>query len=304
MSMNKNSKNTTIAVIMLITSMSIFGTIGLLRSYINLSSSLIALSRAVIGSVFLLVIMLIKRSAPNFLSIKHNAPYLLISSLALGFNWVLLFEAYSYLSVASATLIYYLAPTLVIFVSIPLFKDTLSVKHIICAGASLVGMVLVSGVIESGFSINVTGILLALGAMLLYATVVILNRKSNSVPSFDRTFVQLVIASLVLLPYVLITDKTLFNGADGLSIGLLICAGIIHTGIAYVLYFASIGSLKSHTVAIFSYIDPTLAVILSFTVLGENFSIFSIIGAVLIIGASIICEVGKQNKKSQPPLNN
>ena len=302
--MKNANKNTALAVIMLITSMSIFGTIGLLRFYINLSSSLIALSRAVIGSVFLLVIMLIKRTKPNFLQIKKNAIPLLISSLALGFNWVLLFEAYSYLSVASATLIYYLAPTLVIFISVPLFKDKLSLKHIICAIVSLVGMVLVSGVIESGFSINFIGISLALGAMLLYATVVILNRKSNSVPSFDRTFVQLVIASLVLLPYVLITDKTLFYGANGLSIGLLVCAGIVHTGIAYVLYFASVGTLKSHTVAIFSYIDPTLAVILSFTALGEEFSIFSVIGAVLIIGASLISEIKKQNKNTQLPLNN
>lgn len=302
--MENKSKNTAIAVIMLITSMSIFGTIGLLREHIRLSSSLIALSRAVIGALFLLVVMLTKRKKPDFLQIKKNAIALVISSLALGFNWVLLFEAYSYLSVATATLIYYLAPTLVIFLSVPLFKDKLSIKHVLCAIVSLVGMVLVSGVVENGFSIDFTGILLALGAMLLYATVVILNRKSSSVPAFDRTFVQLVIASLVLLPYVIITDKTLFLGADGLSIGLLVCAGIVHTGIAYVLYFASVGALKSHTVAIFSYIDPTLAVILSFTVLGENFSIFSVIGAVLIIGASLVSEIKKQNKNAQPPLNN
>jgi RarD protein len=248
--------------------------------------------------------MLFRRKKPNFLQIKRNVLPLILSSLALGFNWVLLFEAYSYLSVASATLIYYLAPTLVIFLSVPLFKDKLTLKHIICAIVSLCGMVMVSGVLDSGISFNLTGVLLAFGAMCLYATVVILNRKSNSVPAFDRTFVQLVISSSILLPYVLITDKILFTSTNTLSIGLLICAGIVHTGIAYLLYFASVGSLKSHTVAFFSYIDPTLAVILSFTVLGENFSIFSIIGAVLIIGASIVSEVKIENKNSQPPLNN
>lgn len=302
--MKNKEKNTAVPVIMLILSMSIFGTIGLLRKYIVLSSSLIALSRAVIGAIFLLAVILIKRKKPDFVAIKRNIIPLLISSLALGFNWVLLFEAYSYLSVASATLIYYLAPTLVIFISAPLFKDKLSLKHIICAIVSLVGMVMVSGVMENGLSLNLVGLLLALGAMLLYATVVILNRKSSDVPPFDRTFFQLAISSVILLPYVLITDKTLFGGADGLSIGLLIVAGIVHTGIAYLLYFASVGSLKSHTVAFFSYIDPTLAVILSFTVLGEGFSIFSVIGAVLIIGASIVSEIKTQNKNTQSPLNN
>lgn len=302
--MENEKKKTAMPIIMLITSMCIFGTIGLLRKYILLSSSLVALSRAVIGALFLLAVILIKRKKPDFLAIKNNIVPLIVSSLALGFNWVLLFEAYSYLSVASATLIYYLAPTLVIFVSVPLFKDKLTLKHVICAVVSLVGMVLVSGVLDSGISFNLTGILLALGAMLLYTTVVILNRKSKDVPPFDRTFVQLVIASAVLLPYVLITDKTLFLYADGLSIGLLICAGIVHTGIAYLLYFASVGSLKSHTVAFFSYIDPTLAVILSFTVLNENFSVLSVIGAVLIIGSSIISELKREIKNTQELSNN
>jgi RarD protein len=302
--MKTTDKNTALAVIMLISSMLIFGTIGLLRKFILLSSALVALTRAVVGCVFLLSIMLIRRKKPDFLSLRRNVVPLVLSSLALGFNWVLLFEAYSYLSIASATLIYYFAPTLVILLSVPLFGDKLSVKHIICAGVSLVGMVLISGIIESTIQFSFVGILLALGAMLLYATVVLLNRKCSDVPAFDRTFVQLLVSSLVLLPYVLFTDKTLFYGASGLSIGLVIVAGIMHTGIAYLLYFASVGSLKSHTVAIFSYIDPTLAVILSFTVLGENFSIFSVIGAVLIIGASIVSETSKQNKNSQPPLNN
>lgn len=302
--MENKPKNTAISVIMLIASVSIFGTVGLLRKFIKLSSALVALSRSVIGSAFLFFIMLLLRKKPDFLSIKRNALPLLFSSLALGFNWVMLFESYAYISLASATLIYYLAPTLVVFLSVPLFGDKLSVKHIICALVSIVGIVMISGVLDKGVDFNLVGLLLSIGAMLLYATVVLLNRKCGDVPAFDRTFIQLVVSSLVLLPYVLITDQNLFYVADSLSLGLLVVVGIVHTGIAYLLYFTAVGKLKSHTVALFSYLDPTIAVILSFTVLGENFSVFSIVGAILIIGSSIVCESKKQNKKSQTPLNN
>jgi RarD protein len=302
--MKNPQKNTALPVIMLISSMCIYGTIGLIRKYIPLSSSLVALSRSVIGAVFLILAILIRRKKPDFAILKKNLLYLCVSSLALGFNWVLLFEAYSYLSVATATLIYYFAPTLVIFISAPLFGDKLSLKHILCAIVSLVGMVLISGITEQGFSLSITGILLSVGAMLLYATVVILNRKANEVDPFDRTAFQLSVSAIILLPYVLITDKTLFYGATTPTFLLLIVLGIVHTGLAYLLYFSSVGSLKSHTVAIFSYIDPTLAVILSFTVMQEGFSIFALIGAILIILSSIISEVKFKNKTLQSPTNN
>jgi drug/metabolite transporter (DMT)-like permease len=99
-------------------------------------------------------------------------------------------------------------------------------------------------------------------------------------------------------------DKTLFYGVSTPSILLLIVLGIVHTGIAYLLYFSSVGSLKSHTVAIFSYIDPSLAVILSFTVMQEGFSIPALIGAVLIIVSSVVSEVKFKNKTPQSPTNN
>ena len=302
--MKNQEKNTALPIIMLITSMCIYGTIGLVRKYIDLSSSLVALSRSVIGSLCLILALIIRRKKPDFATLKKNFVYLCISSLALGFNWVLLFEAYSYLSVATATLIYYFAPTLVIFISAPLFKDKISLKHGICAIISLVGMILISGITQEEFTLSLTGILLSVGAMLLYATVVVLNRKANEVAPLERTSFQLLVSAIILLPYVLLTDKTLFYGVSSPSILLLIVLGIVHTGIAYLMYFSSIGSLKSHTVAIFSYIDPTLAVILSFTVMQEGFSIPSLIGAILIILSSIVSEVKFKNKTLQSPTNN
>lgn len=295
--MKQSKFKSAMPIIMLIVAMCIYGSIGLVRKHVALSSSLIALSRSVIGAIFLIVALLLRKQQVDTNKIKKNFVYLVVSALALGFNWVFLFESYSYLSVATATLIYYFAPTLVIFVSVPLFKDKLSLKHILCAIISLVGMIFISGVLQSEFTLSVSGILLAVGAMLLYATVIVLNRKANEVPTLERTTMQLSVSAIILLPYTLLTDKTLFLGVDSTSIILLLVMGIVHTGIAYLLYFSAIGTLKSHTVAIFSYIDPTLAVILSFTVMQEGFSVFSLIGAILIILSSIVSQVNLKTNK-------
>lgn len=295
--MKQSKFKSALPIIMLIVAMCIYGSIGLVRKSVALSSSLIALSRSVIGAIFLIVALLLRKQKVDTTKIKKNFVYLVISALALGFNWVFLFESYSYLSVATATLIYYFAPTIVIFVSVPLFKDKLTLKHILCTIISLVGMIFISGVLQSEFTLSVSGILLAVGAMLLYATVIVLNRKANEVPTLERTTIQLSVSAIILLPYTLLTDKTLFLGVDSTSIILLLVMGIVHTGIAYLLYFSAIGTLKSHTVAIFSYIDPTLAVILSFTVMQEGFSVFSLIGAVMIIISSVLSQVNLKTNK-------
>lgn len=295
--MKQSKFKSALPIIMLIVAMCIYGSIGLVRKSVALSSSLIALSRSVIGAIFLIVALLLRKQKVDINKIKKNFVYLVISALALGFNWVFLFESYSYLSVATATLIYYFAPTIVIFVSVPLFKDKLTLKHILCAIISLVGMIFISGVLQSEFTLSISGILFAVGAMLLYATVIVLNRKANEVPTLERTTIQLSVSAIILLPYTLLTDKILFLGVDSTSIILLLVMGIVHTGIAYLLYFSAIGALKSHTVAIFSYIDPTLAVILSFTVIQEGFSVFSLIGAILIILSSIVSQVNLKTNK-------
>lgn len=276
--------------LLLIGAMAIFGTIGLLRRYIDLPSSFIALARAVIGTLFLLGIVVLGKKKPDWTGIRENALPLLLSGVFLGFNWVFLFESYRYTSVATATLCYYMAPILVILVS-PLLKETLSPRKLLCVGAALVGMVLVSGVADSGFdSRNLPGILFGLAAAVFYACVMLLNKKIRLSSAYDKTVVQLAVAATVLLPYVLLTEDLSAAVFTPVSTALLVTAGILHTGIAYALYFGAIGRLKAQTVALYSYIDPVLAIVTSAAVLGESMTVFSAVGAVLILGAAFLSE--------------
>ena len=276
----------------LILSMCIFGTIGILRRYIPLSSSLVALVRGIIGSVFLMMVLLISKKSLDKQALRKNLPMLSLSGAAIGFNWILLFEAYNYTSVATATLCYYLAPILMILASPMVLKERLTKKSILCTVTALVGMVLVSGITETGFSglSELKGILLGIGAAVLYAGVILMNKKISGIPSYDKTILQLATASAALLPYVLLTEDLSVISLTPVAVLLLLVAGIIHTGFAYWLYFGSMNDLPSHTVALLSYMDPILAILLSVVLLREPMSLSAAIGAVLILGAAYISE--------------
>ena len=104
----------------LIAAMTVFGTIGIIRRLIPLPSGAVALTRAVIGALFLVAFLLVRRQKPSGSAIRRNLVPLGVSGVFLGFNWVLLFEAYKYTSVAVATLSYYMAPILLVLAA-PLF---------------------------------------------------------------------------------------------------------------------------------------------------------------------------------------
>ena len=277
---------------MLVAAMCIFGTIGILRRYIPLPSSLIAMVRGFIGAAFLLTAVLIRGQKPDIRVIRKNLFMLVLSGAAIGFNWIFLFEAYCYTTVATATLCYYLAPVLVILLSPLVLKEKLTLRGAICALVALVGMVPVSGVLNAGFSgvTELKGILFGLAAALLYACVILMNKKMTGIAASDKTMCQLFAAAIVLLPYVLLTEDIGAFTFSPLSVGLLVTAGILHTGIAYRLYFGAMGDLKAQTTALFSYLDPILAIVLSALVLQEPMGIPSIIGAVMILGAAFVSE--------------
>lgn len=277
---------------MLIVSMCIFGTIGIVRKYIPYPSSFVALIRGIIGTVFLLAVVAFSQKKLDSAAIRRNALLLLLSGAAIGFNWIFLFEAYNYTSVATATLCYYLAPILVILASPIVLKEKLTGKKAICAAVALFGMVLVSGVTETGFGgiFELKGVLFGIAAAVLYASVILMNKKIQAIGAYDKTISQLGMASIVLLPYVLLTEDLSTYSFTALPLVLLGVAGVVHTGIAYWLYFGSMGNLKAQTVALYSYMDPILAIVLSMLVLKEPMTLSAGIGAVMILGAAFVSE--------------
>lgn len=291
--MNQNAKK---PLLMLMTSMFIFGTIGIFRKQIPFSSGMLAFSRGVIGTVFLLLLTKVRRRHFNPNGAK-TVLWLAASGVAMGFNWILLFEAYRYTTVSVATLCYYMEPAFVTLASALLLKEKLTAKSGICTVTALAGMLLVSGVTRgAAFSSGeYRGVLMGLGAAVLYSTVVLMNKKAAGVDAYEKCIIQLSAAAVIMIPYLLLTeDISAITFSPG-SILCLLLLGIVHTGIAYALYFGSMDGLKAQTIAIFSYIDPVVALILSALLLAERMSMLQMGGAVLILGSAVLSELQKKS---------
>ncbi len=283
--------------LMLIASMTIFGTLGLFVRNISVSSGELALYRAVLAALLIVVFLIVTKQKIPFSNIKKEIPLLLASGVAMGINWILLFEAYKYTTVSAATLSYYFAPVIVTVLCPIIFREKLTVKQLLCFVMSTLGLVMIIGIGDLNGGNDVTGILFGLGAAVFYATVVLLNKFIKNVEGIHRTFLQFLSAIVILIPYVMMTGGiTLWSLNTTGWINLLI-VGLIHTGVTYCMYFSSLKELPGQKAAILSYIDPLVAVLISVTILGETMTLWQVIGGIFILGFTLWNEISPVSKR-------
>lgn len=283
--------------LMLIASMVIFGTLGPFVRNIPVASGELALYRAVLAALLIGAFLLLTRQKIPFAAIRREVPLLLISGMAMGINWILLFEAYKYTTVSVATLSYYFAPVIVTVVCPILFKEKLTGRQILCFVMSTLGLVLITGIGEVGGGRGMIGILFGLGAAVFYAAVILLNKFIRNVEGIHRTFLQFLAAIVILLPYVLMTGGVTLGGMNAVGWANLLIVGLVHTGLTYCMYFSSLKELPGQKAAILSYIDPLVAVLISVTVLGETMTAQQAIGGVLILGFTLWNEIAPGSGK-------
>ncbi|WP_370838729.1 DMT family transporter [Intestinibacter bartlettii] len=295
------------ATIKVLIAMLLWGSLGVFVKNISLDSVEIAFFRGIIGSVFLGIVLLIrmqnnkKLEENNKLEDENKKPgkkgiiILIISGMAIGLNWVFLFNSYNYITVANATIVYYLAPVIVIFVSPIFLKEKLTLKKVLSVICAMIGLVLIVRTGSSNGNVNLTqGIINAFAAACLYASVIILNKFIKNVDDYTKTFIQLFMASMVLLPWVIFRNNILFDSPK--SIILIAILGIAHTGIAYCLYFSAMKELKAQSIAILGYLDPVSSVVFSIFLLKEPFFVYQLIGGVIILASAIIAEKNPKPK--------
>ena len=283
---------------MLIASMFIFGTLGPFVRNIAISSGELALCRAILAAVLIGLFLLATKQKIPFGQIKKELLLLLFSGMAMGVNWILLFEAYKYTTVSVATLSYYFAPVIVTAVCPLLFREKLTGRQILCFVMSTLGLVFITVTEDlSGGGSDLTGIAFGLGAAVFYAAVILLNKFIKNVEGIHRTFLQFLAAIVVLLPYVLLTGGFHLGSLDGLGWGCLLVVGLVHTGVTYCLYFSSLKELPGQKAALLSYLDPLVAVLVSVLVLGEQMTALQAVGGLLILGFTLWNEVAPQKQR-------
>ncbi|MBQ4575100.1 MAG: EamA family transporter [Clostridia bacterium] len=286
------------ARVMLIVSMIVFGTLGPFVRNISVSSGELALYRAILAAILIALYLMVTKQKIPFGKFKKEIPFLLTSGIAMGINWILLFEAYKYTTVSAATLSYYFAPVIVTAVCPIIFRERLTVKQIICFVMSTLGLVMITGIGDVGKSgTDLVGILFGLGAACFYAAVILLNKFIKGVAGIHRTFLQFLAAIITLIPYVALTGGITIGNLDGIGWLCLLVVGLIHTGVTYCLYFSSLKELPGQKAAILSYIDPFVAVLISVTLLGEPMTVWQMIGGALILGFTLWNELSAENKE-------
>ena len=284
---------------LLITSMAIFGTLGPFVRNIPVSSGELALYRAVLASVLIGCFLLVTKQRIPFARIRKEVPLLLASGMAMGINWILLFEAYKYTTVSVATLSYYFAPVIVTVVCPFLFREKLTGKQILCFVMSTLGLVMITGIGDMGGGNDAVGILFGLGAAVFYASVVLVNKFIKNVEGIHRTFLQFLAAIVILAPYVLMTSGVTVGSLNGIGWLNLLIVGLVHTGLTYCMYFSALRELPGQKAAILSYIDPLVAVVVSVSVLGETMTLWQGIGGVLILGFTLWNELSPKTKEAK-----
>ena len=283
---------------MLIASMTIFGTLGIFVRNIPVSSGELALYRAILAALLIAVYLAVTKQKIPFAKIKKEIPFLLLSGIAMGINWILLFEAYKYTTVSLATLSYYFAPVIVTVVCPVLFHEKLTGKQILCFIMSTIGLIMITGIGDIGSGSDFVGILFGLGAAVFYATVILLNKFIKNVEGIPRTFLQFLSAIVILIPYVMLSGGVTLGGMNAFGWLNLLIVGLVHTGVTYCMYFSSLKELPGQKAAILSYIDPLVAVLISVTILGEKMTFWQIIGGLLILGFTFWNEVSPKYGKN------
>ena len=276
--------------------MLIFGTLAPFVRNISVSSGELALYRAVLAAMLVGGFLLVTKQPLPLGGIKKELLLLVLSGAAMGINWILLFQAYRYTTVSVATLSYYFAPVIVMAVCPLLFREKLTGKQAACFVMSTAGLVLITGTAGGG-SHDLLGIVFGLSAAAFYASVMLLNKFIKGVTGLHRTFIQFLSAIAVLVPYVIFTGGFHLTTLDPTGWGALLVVGLVHTGITYCMYFSSLKELPGQTVAILSYIDPLVAVLVSVIWLQETITLPQILGGLLILGFTLWSELPGRKRK-------
>lgn len=286
--------------IQFIISMIIFGTIGLVVRYIDLSSSERALLSSFLGCIFLMLVFFMINKKISWNLVKSNALVLFLSGIALGGNWIFLYQAYDHTTIANATLGYYFAPVFVMILSPFVLREQLSIKKIVCIGVAIISMLMIVGEgVSASKSDDILGLSFGLIAAAFYAALLLLNKFIKDMGKLELTIIQLGTTTLLLMPYVFLTSGFGIFEVSSSSIPFILILGVINTGIGFWLFFSGMEGLKGQSIAMLSYVDPFVAILVSAFILQEQMTIVQMLGGVLLLGSTFVSEIKSVNFSKQ-----
>lgn len=275
----------------------LFGSNGIVASYILMNSYEIVFWRGLIGSLFLIFVFVIVGGKFHAWKNKRHFVYVIISGVAMGASWMFLYEAYAQIGVSISTLAYYCGPVIVMGVSPFIFRERLTAAKTLGLASVLLGMFFVNGrgLLQSGIS---WGLLCGISSAIMYAVMVIFNKKAASITGLENSMNQLSVGFITVAIFTFIKQGAVITVEPG-SLFPILVLGLVNTGIGCYLYFSSIDRLSAASVSIIGYLEPLSALIFSALFLHERLSYLQIIGAVLILSGAAFGELFRNKAQNE-----
>lgn len=259
-----------------------WGLVPILVREVELPALVVVFFRVLLSAAFLAALLAL--SGRRRL-LRRPPPLVLALGVLLAVHWSLFFAALGETSVASAVLVTYAAPILMVLLAPPLIDEHVppsSLAALALAGAGIALITLSGG--EADEAVRALGVALALGAALSMALlIVLLKRWAADVPPATTAIYQDLTASVLLLPAALLADYSL-SASD---LGYLVILGAVLTGAAGFAYVAAIRWLPATTTGTLMYVEPVSAALLAALLLGERLTPAVLAGGALIVAGGI-----------------
>ena len=264
----------------------LFGSNGVAASYIHLTSQQIVLLRTLLGFALLAVLYFATGHRLTVRQHKRDCAFLALSGVAMGADWMLLFEAYDQIGVSLGMIINYCGPILVIVTAPLFFQERLTWQKGLAL--AMMGACLISGQTAAAGG-SLWGLVCAGLSAVTYAIMVISNKLSKHIVGMENALLQMGFALVTVVIFVVSRGGLAMDIPVG-DWPFILWLGLLNTGVGCYCYFSTIGALPAHTVAICGYLEPISAVVFSMVILREVISPVQLVGILLILGGAVFGE--------------
>ena len=284
----------------------LFGLTGILGALIRFDAVAITAGRAGFAATALLVLALAQRR-PLLQGLgPRRAGIVLASGFLLAVHWITFFMAVKVGGVAVATLGFASFPAFIALLDVMLFRERIGRAEGTMLALVTLGLVLVTPSFDVGDQ-GTVGLLWGLASGLSFAGLAICNRRGNrGMDAIQVAFWQNLVVALLVLPLLGLglappqiahsqAPSSWVTGAaaiDWASWFWLAVLGILCTGLAHTLFVKSLESLDARRAGMIIALEPVYAIACAWWLFGEEPSGRMLVGASLIILATVLLAMG------------
>lgn len=151
-------------------------------------------------------------------------------------------------------------------------------------------------------AINLSGVVLALGAGLTFAGYAMVSKNVlNKMEATPAVAIIFSVSACFLLPFLLFLDLSYI--ANPVNIGVIAYLGIGATSLSYILFSAGLKKIPSSSAVTLSLAEPLTAAILGVFIVHEVLSGTAWIGVALLLGGILILTLGKRKAVAAKPID-